>query len=190
MTMYEKIRYCRELLELSQLTLAEYLGYKDRSTIAKIEAGRVDLAQSKILAFARILDVDPEWLMGFSEPWHEDCIREFNEADAEERYALYHLYGTDTRVLPAYYAAKRIVKGYNVVPKLIPLKVWPRERDVIFAYRSKPELQGEVDRVLQINPSEPVELKYAARGQLVPPDGPIDPSELDQALSELPPDAE
>lgn len=64
MDTHENIRALREQLGLSQEALAEKTGYKDRSSIAKIEAGLVDLSQSKIAAFARALGVTPAYLMG------------------------------------------------------------------------------------------------------------------------------
>ncbi len=53
---------------MSQDTLAELTGYKDRSSIAKIEKGEVDLAESKIREFAKALRVSPQELMGWDEP--------------------------------------------------------------------------------------------------------------------------
>ena len=54
-----KIKKLRENMELSQSQLAEMVGYKDKTSIAKIEAGKVDLPQSKILAFSKALNVTP-----------------------------------------------------------------------------------------------------------------------------------
>ena len=63
----ENIKLLRERRGLSQEELALKVGYKDRSSIAKIEAGLVDLTQSKIAAFASALCVSPAELMGISE---------------------------------------------------------------------------------------------------------------------------
>lgn len=63
----ENIKFLRERRGLSQEELALKVGYKDRSSIAKIEAGLVDLTQSKIAAFASALCVSPAELMGISE---------------------------------------------------------------------------------------------------------------------------
>ena len=52
---------------MSQDALAEKVGYKDRSSIAKVEAGLVDLSQSKIAAFAKALGVSPAILIGVGE---------------------------------------------------------------------------------------------------------------------------
>ena len=64
MSTHENIKMLRERRGLSQGKLAEMTGYKDRSSIAKIEAGLVDLSQSKISAFAKALGVTPAELMG------------------------------------------------------------------------------------------------------------------------------
>ena len=67
METHENIKYLRERLGLSQEALAARVGYTDRSSIAKIEAGKVDLTQSKIAAFAAALSVTPAQLMGISD---------------------------------------------------------------------------------------------------------------------------
>lgn len=67
MDTHEMIKILRENLGLSQEVLAEKVGYKDRSSIAKVEAGLVDLSQSKIALFADALGVSPARLMGIDE---------------------------------------------------------------------------------------------------------------------------
>lgn len=66
--LYQNIKSRRTELKMSQDTLAELTGYKDRSSIAKIEKGEVDLAESKIREFAKALKVSPRELMGWDEP--------------------------------------------------------------------------------------------------------------------------
>lgn len=65
--LYENIKNLREQKGMSQDELAELTGYTSRSSIAKIEKGLVDLQQSKILAFAKALNVSPSELMGWNE---------------------------------------------------------------------------------------------------------------------------
>ncbi len=65
MTLYERIKQRREELHMSQDELALLLGYKSRSTIAKIESGENDITQSKIVAFAKALHTTPSYLMGW-----------------------------------------------------------------------------------------------------------------------------
>ncbi|MDD6632058.1 MAG: helix-turn-helix transcriptional regulator [Lachnobacterium sp.] len=60
-----RIKALRELRKLSQTELAEKVGYKDKTAIAKVEAGKVDLPQSKIYAFAKALGTTISYL--FSE---------------------------------------------------------------------------------------------------------------------------
>lgn len=65
--LYINIKRRREELKMSQTELAKKLGYKDRSTIAKIESGENDLTQPKISAFAEALQTTPAWLMGWED---------------------------------------------------------------------------------------------------------------------------
>lgn len=62
-TMYDRIRQLRIEHQMSQDDLAHALGYKDRSMITKIESGKVDISQKKIIAFAKALDTTPRYLM-------------------------------------------------------------------------------------------------------------------------------
>ena len=75
MTLYDRIRTRREQLNMSQEELAKRLGYKSRSTIAKIESGENDITQSKIVAFAKALGVKPGYLMGWEDvPEHSSSL--------------------------------------------------------------------------------------------------------------------
>lgn len=62
--LYKNIKARRVALDMTQTELAHILGYADKSMIAKIEKGAVDLPQSKIIAFAEALHVSPGDLMG------------------------------------------------------------------------------------------------------------------------------
>ena len=63
MDMYDRIRNRRKELKMTQDELAKLTGYNDRSSIAKIEAKKADLSQSKIIAFAEALKVSTSYLM-------------------------------------------------------------------------------------------------------------------------------
>lgn len=69
--LYINIKNRRTELGMSQEELAEKMGYTSRSTIAKIEAGKNDIPQSKIQAFAKALDTTPGFLMG----WENDSLK-------------------------------------------------------------------------------------------------------------------
>lgn len=67
MKLYENIRMYRKRANFTQDELARRAGYTDRSSIAKIEKGIVDLPQTKIKQFADIFGVSPSTLMGWDE---------------------------------------------------------------------------------------------------------------------------
>ena len=77
--LYKNIRLRREALGLSQAELARMVGYNDRSSIAKIEAGKVDLSQSKIMEFADALRVSAGDLMGL------DGVTDSNQDSVNEK---------------------------------------------------------------------------------------------------------
>lgn len=63
MTIYDKIKFLRESLGLSQQELAERVGFKTASAVNKIELGLRDINQTKILAFAKALGTTPSYLL-------------------------------------------------------------------------------------------------------------------------------
>jgi repressor LexA len=62
--LFENIKKYRKLNHMTQDELAKKTGYTDRSSIAKIERGDVDLPQSKIFLFAQALGISASTLMG------------------------------------------------------------------------------------------------------------------------------
>jgi transcriptional regulator with XRE-family HTH domain len=85
MTLYERIRELRIKQGMSQDDLAKAMGYKDRSMITKIESGRVDISQKKILAFADVLNTTPGYLMG----WNENTEANEEREDQDRLEALH-----------------------------------------------------------------------------------------------------
>lgn len=67
-TLYDRIRSRRVELGMTVEELAHKMGYKDKSSISKIENGKADIPQSKIAVFAEALETTPAYLMG----WEED----------------------------------------------------------------------------------------------------------------------
>lgn len=61
----KKIREKRIELGMTQEELATKLGYKSKTTIAKIENGTNDITQSKVVDFAKVLQTTPAYLMGW-----------------------------------------------------------------------------------------------------------------------------
>lgn len=61
-----RIKERREELKMTQQELADKLGYKNKSSIAKIETGTNDIVQSKVVEFAKVLDTTVADLMGWT----------------------------------------------------------------------------------------------------------------------------
>ena len=76
----ERVAMLRKKLGLSQDKLVEMVGYSERSGIAKIENGNVDLPASKIKALAKALNTTEIYLMAL-----EDDVM-YNKASIPYRY--------------------------------------------------------------------------------------------------------
>lgn len=74
----KRIKNRRKELGITQEELAQKLGYKNKSTIAKIENGTNDIVQSKVVEFAKALDTTVAALMGWDD----------TEPEQEEHYYL------------------------------------------------------------------------------------------------------
>lgn len=79
--LYRNIKKLREEKGLSQDELAKMTGYTSRSSIAKIEKGEVDLTRSKILAFAKALNIAPGTLIGWCSASDVNSIQETNQQE-------------------------------------------------------------------------------------------------------------
>lgn len=105
LSLYENIRNRRIALGLTQQELADIIGYESgKSMIAKIENGRVDLTQSKIIQFAQALRTTPGDLMGWEEQLEEintDQLVDFmlSEEDREMYSDFCNLSDTDKQIV-------------------------------------------------------------------------------------------
>lgn len=99
MDMYDRIRNRRKELGMTQDELAKLTGYNDRSSIAKIEAKKADLSQSKIIAFAEALKVSTSYLMD----------GEIKEIEEKSNININHI-ETDFMMIPLY---ESISAGYG-----------------------------------------------------------------------------
>lgn len=64
------------------------MGYKDGSMITKIESGKVDISQKKIVAFAKALDTTPGYLMGWTSDDPPDPSREVQPKNDDVRLLI------------------------------------------------------------------------------------------------------
>ena len=94
-----RIRSKREQIGLTQEELAKALGYKNKSTIAKIENGTNDIVQSKVVEFANGLHTTVAYLMGWEDDKldfilsdeEKELIIEYRNADSVSREAVQRL---------------------------------------------------------------------------------------------------
>ena len=75
----ERIKKRRLELEWSQRELAKRMGYTNNSTIVKIEQGKVEVYQSKIVQFSEVLGVSVAYLMG----WIDEEEEKKNDIQAD-----------------------------------------------------------------------------------------------------------
>lgn len=78
-----RIKQRREEIEMSQDELSNILGYKDHSTISKIESGQRDFPRKKLMEIAVALRTSPAYLMG----WEIDNSK---ESDSVEHLLAYY----------------------------------------------------------------------------------------------------
>ena len=81
MSIGQRIRERRMELGWTQRDLAAKMEYSNNSTIARIEAGNVDVPQSRIVQFSKVLGVSVAHLMG----WDEEI--EAQPVEMAERHA-------------------------------------------------------------------------------------------------------
>ncbi len=77
MDIYNRIRFRREQLGMSQEELAKKIGYKDRTAVSRLEAGKRQIKQSMIQQLADALHTTPSYLMG----WEEEETEQISEED-------------------------------------------------------------------------------------------------------------
>ena len=71
----DRIRNRRMELGWSQRELAKRMGYSDNSTLARIEQGKVEVYQNKIVQFSEVLGVSIAYLMGWEEEQKKNDIQ-------------------------------------------------------------------------------------------------------------------
>lgn len=81
----KRIKAKRIELGMTQEDLANKLGYKSKTTIAKIENGTNDITQSRVVDFANVLNTTPAYLMG----WNNKTNANFDKNIWIETYLLY-----------------------------------------------------------------------------------------------------
>lgn len=80
-----RIREERERIGMSQVELARRVGFKNRSSINKIEVGDNGVPVDKLLLIAKELNVSTNYLMGESE-WRNEAERNKKLSEWDKKY--------------------------------------------------------------------------------------------------------
>lgn len=181
-TLYDRIRARRTELGLTIEELAHKMGYKDKSSISKIENGKADIPQSKIAAFADALETTPAYLMGWeenstAEPKNPTGTRLPAEAIPVDPTQVAPLLGTVRAGLPMY--AEENIEGYIPIRQDDGAKYfWLRVRgdsmnaagiddgDQILV-REQPEVENGEIAVVLVNGDEATVKQFRQEGNLV-----------------------
>ena len=110
-TIYERIRARRIELGLTVEELAKKMGYKDKSSISKIENGKADIPQSKVIAFARALNTTTAYLMGIDTAKERSIPAGFQPLPKRDRIPRVGQIACGTPIL-----AEENVEAYDKVP--------------------------------------------------------------------------
>lgn len=92
----QKIKERRLELGLTQLELAQKMGYKSRAAICKVEKGEDNITSDRITRFAKALECSESYIMGKEEPKNTGAfagnVMDFNVRIAEDKQLLdrYH----------------------------------------------------------------------------------------------------
>ena len=148
--LYDNIRRRRIELNISQQELANKLGYTSRTTIAKIEAGKIDLPNSKIEAFAKALDISPGVLMGWTVPTNISTWR-YKTIENGQIVTKTHGLVDNENVNYQYDVENNSPIPFDISPNTFILS--ENEKELISAYRNNPEMQTAVDKLLGVDTS-------------------------------------
>ena len=110
-TIYERIRARRIELGLTVEELAKKMGYKDKSSISKIENGKADIPQSKVIAFTRALNTTTAYLMGIDTAKEISIPAGFQPLPKRDRIPRVGQIACGTPIL-----AEENVEAYDEVP--------------------------------------------------------------------------
>lgn len=172
MPLCQTIRRLRESLGLSQDELAKRLGYKSRSTIAKIESGSNDIPQSKIAAFAAALETTPAHLLGLDTPQPKTAAYTAEPIDTARRVPLLGAIAAGSPLFAEEHIEEYIEVSGNIRAdfclrvqgdSMIGARIY--DGDIVFI-RKQPDVEdGEIAAVL-VDDSATLKRVYKDRGAI------------------------
>lgn len=84
MTIGDRIRQRRKELGLTQEELANKMGYSSRTAISNVEKGGEDLTSTRIEKYAKALDCEPAYLMGWTGTPYQKQLNLYDLFDDEK----------------------------------------------------------------------------------------------------------
>lgn len=93
----ERVKTARLKKSMSQTRLAEIVGYKDKTAISKIEYGKMDIPQSKLVAIAEALDVSVSYLLDGEKYYDDDTAEKAMELLKDPKYRVLFDAARDSR---------------------------------------------------------------------------------------------
>lgn len=142
----KQLRAYRESQGYTLQELADIL-HTSKQVLSRYENGQRTPKISVANEYAAILGVPLSYFMPNPPSWTYDVMEDWQNARSDaERFAIVREFGLDPRVYPEYLAMK--AETSPVVP---PFRVSDHERDLIVAYRAKPEMQLAVDKLLGLD---------------------------------------
>ena len=79
----DRIKQRRIELGMSQQELATAMGYTSKSTINKIELGKNDVSQSKVVKFSKVLNTTPSYLMAWDLDDENNDVPDYSKENNE-----------------------------------------------------------------------------------------------------------
>lgn len=79
-----RIKNRREELGLTQMELAQRMGYKSKAAVCKVERGDDNITTERVSKFAKALNCTESHLMG----WEEESIEDFANTLSEEEIEI------------------------------------------------------------------------------------------------------
>lgn len=146
MAIGERIKNRREELGLTQQQLADRLGYKSKSAINKIELGVNDIAQKRIVDFAKALNTSIEYLLGMDKKNSEKKLQSVRipvlgriaagiPLEMIEDVVDWEEIDADTAKLGSIFALK--VEGHSMEPRIL-------DGDVVIIHQQEDAENGDV----------------------------------------------
>lgn len=125
----DRIKQRRIELGMSQQELATAMGYTSKSTINKIELGKNDVSQSKVVKFSKVLNTTPSYLMDWD---LDDENNEYIEIGQRIKKCRLNLNKSQLDLASSLGIERSTLQKYEAGKRAIPITVL-KELSIIFS---------------------------------------------------------